>query len=171
MSFEELVKRISPTLKKITYKLNGHFSYFNDNDLYQEALLYLWQEFSSAKLQDKTDSYILQGCFYYLKNFLRKKREKVKLVSIDSFVKNEEDIDLEEKLPSECYVDSIESLENNLLLEQIQNNDLTKREKEVISLYLEGLTVREIGKKLNISHVRVIRIRNNIKRKLSYLKR
>ena len=42
---------------------------------------------------------------------------------------------------------------------------LTEREKEVVFLSIDGLTVREIGVKLNISHVMVIKIKNNIKRK------
>ena len=60
MSFEELLEKITPTLKRITYRLNGHFSFFNDEDLFQEALMHLWVEFQQGKLNDKTDSYILQ---------------------------------------------------------------------------------------------------------------
>jgi len=164
MVFEELVKRLSPKLKRITYKLNGHFSFFNDEDLYQEALIHLWQDFFAGKLNDKTDSYILQGCYFHLKNYIRKARDKANLVSLNAMI-DEEGSNLEEILclenPESCLVD----LENKILIGQIQNNGLTQREKEIFCLSLEGLTIREIGKRLGISHVRVVKLQKRIQGK------
>ena len=169
MSFEELVKRISPILKRITYKLNGHFSFFNDEDLFQEALVFLWDSFKKGKLDDKTDSYILQGCYFYLKNYLRKVGKRVRSVSI--YAKKEEDTSFEETLLLDdgCTQKFLDYLDSKLLIEAILNNGLTKREKDVFSLCAEGLTTREIGKRLGISHVRVVKLRSNIKRKSKYL--
>jgi len=84
MNFDTIVERISPALKNITYKLNGHYTFFNDDDLRQESLLHLWLEYQKGKLEDKTDSYILQGCYYYLKNYLRKVKADTKFVSIEA---------------------------------------------------------------------------------------
>lgn len=168
MSFNELLKRISPTLKRITYKLNGHFSYFNDEDLYQEALMHLWQDFQAGKLDDKTESYVLQGCYFHLKNYLRKVKTKVNLVSLETVI-NEEGLNLEDRLSSESKQDHPGYLENRSLLECMQNNGLTEREKKVLALFLEGLTVREIGQRLGISHVRIVKIKANIRRKSTYL--
>ncbi|MCX5704439.1 MAG: hypothetical protein NT066_08150 [Candidatus Omnitrophica bacterium] len=99
MSFEILLKRISPTLKRIAYRLNGHFSFFNDEDLYQEALIHLWLDFKEGKLSDKTDSYILQGCYFYLKNYIRKNYDKANLISLEKQNNQEcEDFDLENVL-------------------------------------------------------------------------
>lgn len=168
MSFEELVKKVSPTLKRITYKLNGHFSFFNDEDLYQEALVHLWLDFKDGKLQDKTDSYILQGCYFHLKNYLRKVRVKANLVSIESLVDDEGNT-REDYLPAQEASFYFDYLDNKILVENILGNGLTAREKEVLSLCLEGLTVREIGKRLGISHVRIVKIRTSIKRKSNYL--
>ena len=72
MSFDVLMKRISPTLQRITQKLNGHFTFMDHEDLFQEALLHLWTDFQNGSLSDKTDSYVLQGCYYHLKNYIRK---------------------------------------------------------------------------------------------------
>lgn len=168
MSFEELVKRISPTLKRITYKLNGHFSFFSDEDLFQEALVHLWEDFREGKLDDKTDSYILQGCYFHLKNYLRKVQTKTNLVSLDALL-NEEGTDLEERLSLENSESCFDNLDCKLLMEKIQNGGLTKRESEVLSLCLEGLTTREIGKVLKVSHVRIVKIKANIRRKSEYL--
>lgn len=174
MSFAELLKRISPTLKRITYKLNGHFSFFNDEDLFQEALLHLWQDYKCAKLNDKTDSYILQGCYFHLKNYIRCINDKVKLISIETSKRNEEEGNQDEFLwlRDQKADDFFEDLNSRLLCETIQNNGLTEREKEVLRFYSQGLTVRNIGKRLGISHVRVVKLTQRIREKCSkYLKR
>lgn len=166
MSFEELVKRVSPTLKRITYKLNGHFSFFNDEDLYQEALVHLWQDFQRGLLNDKADSYILQGCYFHLKNYLRKVKTKAKLVSMETIIYGEdsslEETSLLEDENAKCYFDY---LNDKLLVETIHNNGLTTREKDILSLCSRGLTVREIGQKLGISHVRVVKLMHRIRNK------
>jgi len=167
-TFEVLVKRISPVLKNITYRLNGHFSFFNDEDLFQEALMHLWVDFGRGKLQDKTDSYILQGCYFHLKNYLRKVRPKLKLVSLELLIKEDENetsvediLLLEEKNPKS----EIDYLSDKLLVELIRNNGFTKREKDILSFYADGLTTREMGKRLGLSHVRVIKLMARIKEK------
>lgn len=165
MSFYELVKKISPTLKRITHRLNGRFTFFNEDDLEQEALLHLWVSFKRGKLGDKTESYILQGCYFHLKNYIRKVQDKAKLISLDK-VFGEEGMGLEEMLPVEDTRDYFGRIEANMLLEDILNSGLSEREKEILSLCLEGLTVREVGIRLGISHVRVVKVKNNLRKKL-----
>ena len=172
-AFEVLVKRISPTLKRITYKLNGHFFFFNEEDLFQEALLHLWQDFQKGKVQDKTDSYILQGCYFHLKNYIRCAKNKVKLISIETFQHNEEEPNTDEFLwlKDERCENYFEDLDSKLLCETIQNNGLTEKEKEILHFYSQGLTVRDIGKRLGVSHVRVVKLTQRIREKCSkYLK-
>ena len=168
MTFEGLVKKISPTLKRITYKLNGHFASFNHDDLYQEALLHLWQAFNTGKLSDKTDSYILQGCFFHLKNYIRVKKEKAKVRSLqESLYKEEESYTAEETLlirdeKADLFFDD---LNTKLLAETIRNNGLTSKEKFIISLCAEGLTTREIGSRVGVSHVSVVKSMSKIREK------
>jgi len=169
MTFEVMLKRISPTLKRITYKLNGHFSFFNDEDLFQEALAHLWVDFRAGKLNDKTDSYILQGCYFYLKNYLRKTQDKLRLVSIDTLI-DEVGLDLEETLATAGSLPAYENLDEGLLSERMQRLGLTPRENDILSFSMKGLTVREIGKKLGISHVMVVKLKGKIKDKCSRLK-
>lgn len=166
MSFEVLLKRISPTLRRIAYKLNGHFSSFNDEDLFQEALVHLWLAYEDDELSGKTDSYILQGCYFHLKNYIRKNYDKVNLISLDNAANEEgETFDLGKVLslknPGSCF----EYVNCKMLIEKINNNGLTIREKEVFNLALEGLTTREIGSRLGISHVRVVKLRGKIREK------
>ncbi|MFA5410808.1 MAG: sigma-70 family RNA polymerase sigma factor [Candidatus Omnitrophota bacterium] len=163
MRFEELVKKISPKLKAIAHKLNGRFAYLGEEDLCQEALAHLWLDFQQGKLDDKTESYILQGCYFHLKNYLRKAGDKASLFSFE-FMLNEEGeaLDLQNILPLESAEPDYHS---RFLIEQIRNDGLTKREKEVFEFSLEGLTTREIGLRLGISHVRVVKLKKKVKEK------
>lgn len=164
--FARIIKRIAPTLKRITYRLNHYFSFFNDEDLFQEALVHLWQEFLENNLEDKTDSYILQGCYFYLKNHIRKVKGKNKTTSLETII-NEEGTTLEETLSlrDSRPKDYLDSLDSKLLAETISNNGLSEREKDALSLYSQGLTVREIGKRMGISHVMVLKLTARIREK------
>ncbi|MDD4939832.1 MAG: sigma-70 family RNA polymerase sigma factor [Candidatus Omnitrophica bacterium] len=167
MCFRELTKRISPKLKGIAYRLGGYYTFLDADDLYQEAMGHLWMDYTEGKLSAKTDSYILQGCYFYLKNYLRTHRPRAVLFSLDNIVFNENEGD-----PGLC--DSIflkdphsllDDIHTKFLLEQINNNGLTSREKEVFHLGLDGLTTREIGLRLGVSHVTVVKLRKTIRQK------
>lgn len=162
MYFDELVRKISPKLKAITHRLNGRFTFFNDEDLFQEALMHLWIDFNQHELDDKTDSYILQGCYFYLKNYIRTIQDKRALVSLNALV-SEEGSDLESLLPSSDSKAYFDYLNSKILVEKICNNGLTERERNIFNLALEGLTTREIGQRLGISHVRVVKLQKIIR--------
>jgi RNA polymerase sigma factor (sigma-70 family) len=168
MSFEVLLKKISSTLRRITYRLNGHFTFFNDEDLYQEALVHLWQDFCAGRLENKTDSYILQGCYFHLQNYIRKAKIWNIPVSLEAII-NKEGVNLEESLflKSEDAQSYYDDLNNRMLVDTIRNNGLTPREKNILSLYAEGLTTREIGKRIGVSHVRVVKLMGRIREKCS----
>ncbi len=161
--FEDIVKKLSPTLRRITHKLNGHFSFFDDDDLFQEALEHLWVTFQQGRLKDKTDSYILQGCYFHLKNYLRKTIDKASLTSLNELI-DEEGGTLEDLL---VYEDSAltENVDIRSLLESSRAKGLTERELSILSFCLEGFTVREIGKRLGVSHVMVVKLKNKIRNK------
>jgi len=171
MQFEDLLKKISPTLKRITYKLNRHYAFLSDEDLYQEALLHLWQDFQKGTLSDKTDSYILQGCYFYLKNYLRKVKIRCRTMSLteifDAEESNPEETSLLKDARCEHY---LEQLDKRMLAETIRNNGLTDREKYILSLCSDGLTTRKIGQRLGVTHVSVVKAMARIRKKcLKYL--
>ncbi|HBE44163.1 MAG TPA: hypothetical protein DDW17_01610 [Deltaproteobacteria bacterium] len=166
MSFEYLVQRISPRLKRITRKLNGHHSFFDDDDLYQEALSHLWIKYTEGFLVDKTDSYVLKGCYFHLKNYLRKVHDHSIHISLNSPL-GEDGMSLCDMLSSE--ENPFDYIESKLHIEAEGLLCLNKREKDVVSYFLEGMSMREIGHKLGISHVMVLKIRNKIKDKYTRL--
>lgn len=164
MSFENLAKRISPTIKRIAHKMNGHYTFFNDEDLYQEAMLHLWIDYKKGVLGDKTDSYILQGCYYHLKNYIRKTKDNTIFVSLSSPIG--EDGTLMEDILQLNDIDEQACLDSKIDIEAAEDKYLTKREKQVLCYFMEGMSMREIGRKIGISHVMVLKIRNKIKDKL-----
>lgn len=165
MLYESMVYRISPTLKRITRKLNGHHRFFDENDLYQEALAHLWTNFTKGKMDDKTDSYILQGCYFHLKNYLRTVKENAQILSLS------DPVDGNGTTLEDCLVpddsDSVETIIDRLDVEKFEKDYLTQKEKVVLELFCEGMSTREIGAKLGISHMMVWKIKNRIREKYS----
>lgn len=159
LEFTVLLKRLSPTIRRISYKASREGFYFDHEDLFQEALVYMWNAYLAGKLRDKTDSYILQGCYFSLKNYIRTHSRNSKAVSLDALCGENCD-DIEEALAfkreqPKAYLDYFH---NKFLVDAIRNNGLSEREKEVLFLYAEGLTTREIGARLGVSHVSVVKI-------------
>ena len=170
MSFEGMVMRIDPKLKGIVHRLNGHFTFFDDKDLYQEALIHLWVSWKEEHLDGKTESYILQGCFFYLKNYIRTALDRVALVSMETLIEDS-DMTLAETLPLEAKDSPLDSLESELVMAQFSKAGLTDRERAIIDLTLDGLTTREIGERLGVSHVRIVKVKKNIRAKCALLRR
>ncbi|MGD0229960.1 MAG: sigma-70 family RNA polymerase sigma factor [Syntrophorhabdales bacterium] len=167
LPFEGLVNRLSSTLRRITRKLNGHFTFMDDQDLFQEALIHLWSHFQSGDLSDKTESYVLQGCYFHLKNYIRKTQDSATIVSLSSIME-EDGPHLEEILVADDLM-SYEEVDAGLQIEAIAGSGASKRERDVLFFCLEGMTMREIGKKLGISHVSVLKIRNKIRERYEKL--
>lgn len=166
MEFEKLAKRLAPKLKAIAYRLNRRSTFFNDEDLFQEAMVHLWKECSEGKLADKTDSYILQGCYFNLQNYIRTAKDKFFSFSLDVHAENDgEHSEEPRELKDERSGDYFERLNREMIVDVIRNNGLTPREKELLPFFAEGLTVREIGRKVGVSHVSVLKMREEIRRK------
>ncbi len=82
-------------------------------------------------------------------------------MSLDNFI--DEDGNLFLDVLSNNRLENFDKEENEIL----QDDNLTEREKEVLAFLLEGLTLREIGEKIGVSHVMVVKIKKTLRRKLS----
>lgn len=131
MYFEEIIKRLRPKLRGIAYKLNRRCGFLNEEDLCQEGLVYLWDSFNRGLLEAKTESYILQGCYFHLKNYLRVNLKRVNFVSLCCEDSREEAVKLEDVLtPDGSYKSTyLAYLNDKFLAETILNNGLTPKEK------------------------------------------
>jgi RNA polymerase sigma factor (sigma-70 family) len=168
MSFEELIEQISSKLKGIAYKIHRTVPSFCAEDLYQEAILNLFADYKSGKLADKTESYVLQGCYFYLQNYVRTYREKTSLISVNMPL-DADGAKLQDILWSpQTVADEVPDLDT--LMENIFQNELTRKEKEIVFFYLQGWTTREIAQRLGISHVSVGNMEGKIREKCKSLK-
>ena len=138
----------------------------DDQDLLQEALIHLWTDFQRGLLDDKTDSYILQGCYFHLKNYIRKSQDSATMLSLNSILE-EDGPHLEEILIADDLA-SYDRVETVLEIEAM-GSGISQRERDVLFFCLEGMTMREIGKKMGISHVSVVKIRNKIRERYQKL--
>ena len=89
------------------------------------------------------------------------------MLSLEEFVSEDEnarpdDLSVLEDVPCRHYLDY---LNDKLLAETIRNNGLTKREKELLSLCAQDLTTRQIGQRLGISHVSVLKAMRRVRGK------
>jgi len=167
MEFSELVKKFSPRIKQLAARIPPFSQAIDQEDLYQEMLFHLWERWKNGEFEDKTDGYIIGSCYFHLKNYLRKFREKAKLVSLQEPL-GEDGIPLEELIPDQKPLIS-ERWDDAIFIQQMKEKELTRREKEVTELLCQGYTLREIGTKLGISHVRVLKIKENIGKKFKKL--
>ena len=166
MSFKELHKKLSPTIKRIAYRLNGHYRSFNHDDLYQEATIHLWSSFLKGELGDKTDSYILQGCYFHLRNYIRKVNERSNIVSIDAALNTNDEATVEDVLGEYWACDDCrQDLHNKFLVQSIRNNGLNPAERKLLTYFSQGLTTRDIGKRMGVSHVSVVKMTHKIRAK------
>ncbi len=167
MEFEELYKRVNPRLKRIANFYNGRSSFFDRDDLYQEMAGHLWNNFKNGVPEGLNDAYIIKGCEFHILNYMRKEKEKVYMVSLEAPM-NENGDALKENI-----ADGQESLDKKvdkkILVDYIMNNGFSKREKDAFGLLLEGYTVREAGKKLGISHVMVVKLKNRLIKQVTKL--
>ena len=157
--FDQLYRKIAPRLKKIAKRHNGHGSFIDEDDLYQEMCVYLWDHYRDGVPEGINEAYIAKGCEFHILNYLRKNREKVYIISIDQPL-NEEGETMRDILPDRSR--PRETVDNDMVKEEIRNNGFSEKEKAVFFLLAEGRTMREAGRRLNISHVMVLKYKKKL---------
>ena len=159
----EIINRLRYQLKAIIRKLNIKYQYIDSEDLYQEVLLYLWQQNENGKLKDKNDSYILQGSYYHLKNHIRKSiKSEYKQIN-HSYYQNitEENREYNDHRQLNYQHSTYHSLDEYLYYDEF-NTDLSIKERALLGLRMRGLSNREIGKELGVSHTMVSKMRRKM---------
>jgi len=156
MEFIEIVKQLEPRLRKVACEITDNKA--DEDDLLQEGRLHLWE--NREKLRNKSISYILRGCYFRFIDYFRrgrsindKSRDGVVVISL-YWVRKKEGDEEQEFLPSNIPSEEdnpIEILIAKDLKEHIKRH-LNVRLKETYELLLEGYTLGEIAKKLNLTH-------------------
>jgi RNA polymerase sigma factor (sigma-70 family) len=161
-AFYGFFKTLSPRLRAICFKLNRGFASIDEQDLYQVGALFLWEGFRKGEFADKTQSYILQGCYFHLQNYIRCCKDRYSRVAISDDREDEDHPGGSVSLAGQSREEFLERLDTRLLADIICNNGLTVREKSLLPLFAEGLTTRQIGERMGISHVSVVKMKKVI---------
>ncbi|OGX31918.1 MAG: hypothetical protein A3D27_02265 [Omnitrophica WOR_2 bacterium RIFCSPHIGHO2_02_FULL_46_37] len=163
--FKELVDKFRPALKRLSAK-NRFLGFIDKDDLYQEAVINLWNRFKEGRLENKTSSYIARGCYFHIQNYIRTHKVRNNILSLEEPIAfgEEERFCLKDIIRDENQ-DTLAQVNRRFIVDDIMNNGLTKREKDVFKLLYTGINLRQIAKKLGISHVRVVKLKQNIRDK------
>jgi RNA polymerase sigma factor (sigma-70 family) len=150
---------IKDSLVRMVRKLTGNGAL--RDDLLQEALVHLW--LTEVSRPGQTRSWYLQSCKYHLLHYLAAGRSvdsAKRRASQTQFVDDPED--REEMLDHRDTDDSVfTNVSARDLISQL-SPQLNRHEKAVLDCFVEGFGLREIGRKLGISHTMVIRHRRRI---------
>jgi len=165
--FYELLERLDEKLREIACRIAACRA--DQEDLLQEMRIYLWER--RKELKDKTDSYILRGCYFRAKHYLNrgksidsKKRGNVVIVSLE----NVKDLGGSDQVYlSFDGFSMLEEARNILIGEEIRERirgQLNSKLRETFDLLTQGYSPSEIARKLNLSYeavrLRVRRIRH-----------
>jgi RNA polymerase sigma factor (sigma-70 family) len=130
-------------------------------DLLQEAMVHLWR--TQTRRPDQTRSWYLQSCRFHLQHYLNSGR------SIDSGKRWRQQMPMTDHSEEEETAvepgDSGNSVVNSVSVREIMSLlslELTRQEQAVLDCLADGLGLREIGRKLKLSHTMVIRHRRKI---------
>lgn len=163
MDFQTLYTRLSPALKKIAKGFNGRNLFIDADDLCQEMSIYLWNNYKDGVPAQINDAYIVNGCKLHICNYLRKNRPKATVLSLENPL-DENGKTIKDNLCSQA--ESLHRcLDRKMTFAQILNNGFSRREKEVVLYLTKGFTLREIGIKLGISHVMVLKYKKRVIKK------
>jgi RNA polymerase sigma factor (sigma-70 family) len=161
VEFEKLLAQLKPRLWAVTCKAwrgKGQCLHFLDaEDLMQEAQLYLYAQWELGRIAGKNESFILQGCWFHLQNYLRGLRDSVE---VRSFHPDSAQANLLDRAVADTS-------DRDGFLADLREASLTDQEQQVLQLRLDGFTLRETGARLELSHPRVAYIEKRLRQKLS----
>lgn len=141
----------------IIHKICRLYTFNNEdyNDMSQEILLQLWRSFDTYKGDAKFSTWMYQVAINTAVTFIRKSKRNIPLTPLN---------DIAFQIPDTSSVEE----ENKLKLLQNLLNMLSKVDKAIVLLYLEGLKYEEIAESIGITKtnvsVRLVRIKRSLKK-------
>ena len=131
------------------------------DDMMQEGLIHLWQ--SGERCPGQRSAWYLQACRFHLQNYLRRGRSvdsgKHFLCELPQTVNGQDSDEVQRELHTDGdFWDEVNARD----LVSVLSRWLTPREKQVLDCLADGLSAREIAKRLDLSHTWVITCRRRI---------
>ena len=160
MLFE--VPSIKEQLAAIVQRVSWNPSW--DDDLMQEALIHLWR--LEEREPERTLSWYLQSCQFRLQHYIATGRSvdswKRSRQRISLFAQDDEEEEGERPLPHYyCATSAVSDVSAKEMLCLLQEN-LPQLYVAVLAQLSDGLSSREIGQKLGVSHKTILRYRRQI---------
>ncbi|MFC1806825.1 sigma-70 family RNA polymerase sigma factor [Candidatus Omnitrophota bacterium] len=160
MNFNELFKRLDTRLRKIAKIYGNRCALANEDDIYQEMCIHLWERFKDGLPEDMNESYAAKSCEFHILNYIRVKKDKAILMSTELPI-GDYGYTLGETLV--CDSEDIDRVaDRGLTFEKIMSNGFTAKEKKVLVLLLKGYTARDAAKELGVSHVMIVKYKKSI---------
>lgn len=159
--FRKIVADNSERIKRICsyYKSNQE----DQKDMYQEILVNIWKSLESFRGESAIGTWIYRIAVNTSLGFTGKAFKEMKLM-VNSATEN-----LSSLLSDDSIVEKLEQ-EQQLNKLQVELNQLSVIDKSLISLMLEGLSMREIADVIGITEpnvkVKIHRIKDQLKTKL-----
>lgn len=159
MDFDTLFKRISPILRHIAKSIQVNDVTIDEEDLYQEMCKYVWERYADGLPIGINISYVINGCRFYIQNYLRKSYHRQRFQSLDELMTSENNEHSFSKIfPQDATSSERQSYYNKLSIEILLDR-FTEKQRKVLFLLMKDYTSREIGKELGISHVMVLKFK------------
>jgi DNA-directed RNA polymerase specialized sigma24 family protein len=153
-------KETRAVVRRIVFKLTGDHAL--QDDLIQEALLHLWLR--EQQCPGQSQSWYLQSCRFFLQNFMRNGRSVDSAKHFRSVCISDELDESMEKSDADGSLNhgSVQALVSTREILALLSKWLTPIERLILACLADGLGVRDISSRLNISHTSVIRYRRRI---------
>ncbi len=150
MDYHDLLNRLAPVLRRTARAMARPSAGVDADDLYQEGLIWLWEGHRKGAWAGRPDGWILGGARFHLMN--RRRREALRRRK-------------EAPLGADPAADPSEAIDRRLLVREMLDDGLLPDEKEALRLRYGGLTIREAGRRMGVSHVRVVQLQQSIREK------
>lgn len=155
----------------IAYKIANRYmtNYYEEiEDIRQIALMELWRCIENWDHVHALTTYAYLCIPNKINIYLRHVRKHEKNISINTIIHSDGDgndqtiLDLIED-PDDCIFRLLDDINAEGVLDNIY---LTKKEKQVINLRMEGFTQAQVGQIMNLSQTQISRIQIKIKKKI-----
>ena len=165
MSFDEIQNKVEKRLHFLINKYPLPIG-IGKEDLYQEAIINLYDKFLKGECEGKNGTYLVNSCRFAVNNYIRKKRKNNSKIKISLL--GELGWEIDEEIFDRIYVRYKEpECNEDIYIDEIVNvAKLDLRETEVLKLLFSGYTSRQCGKNLGVSHVMILKIKNRISKKI-----
>lgn len=155
--FKQIIDENSERIMRICRYYNPNSE--DQKDMYQEILVNVWESLDSFRGDSKISTWVYRIAINTSLNFTGKAFRQMKLM-VDKDVRNMSLLADDDLLTKQAYENDLDTL-------QTQLNQLTVIEKAMISLQLEGLSMREIADVIGLTEtntrVKIHRIKEKLK--------